>query len=1117
MAAADPPPSPFSEGDPTADDPAARVGGLGKAKSRQRIRIGRFLTKNPLPPPVIEGPPGSEPDPAPVKPRPEPPAVPSPIFDGVLGAAVLTLAAFLASFAAVNADLWLNLAAGRLVAHGQFSFGADPFSAAPGAVWINQAWLFDLFLYLFYRPGGAALVAAKAGLVVATAAVLLTIRRRRDSGGLGPAAATTLVLLAASPLFVLRSAVASYLLFAVLLLILHRRLGPAGKWQLPAAVGILFMVWVNLDGGFVFGLLLLAVWTVGAALQRVLPLGDDGDDPGEAPHPPGVLAAACVAALVGCLLNPYHVRVFRLPPELAVLTAPDVVRADPFVEETFREQFPAGPLTAAYVTQVGSTAAAALYLLLGFGLAGFAVNAGGWRWRRVLAWTAFACLGTTFGRTVPYFALIGGPAIVLNVQAVLGRWRTAWAEKRKPGAAHLRAVLAAAARSGLLMAVLGLLALAWPGWLGADATRRVAWRAVPDPTLERLAQRLDGWYKAGDLGEKSRGFHLQPEFSEYCAWFCPEEKGVFDRRLTAPPKVLLDYLAARRSLVALGTPAAKSHPESPDVLLRKLGTTHLVLSGGDVLSGAPFVTGLGRDVFSDSARFPAWAIAGRGVICGWGNSYPKLRMDPIQLTVGPAVEPLMAPPPGADAPGIPLTVWDRYFSALPPPAAETAEAGLWLAYHDATADRAKSTAFPTAQIGAELLRLAPTGPPMLFPLFDAQKQLNDAWQRSAEGRAGRAATVLAVRAARRAIRAAPDHPEAYVRLAQAYNMLETDSALGHIQVVTAARQGLARLKIVAPFRPTAAREELVLQEQLYNLYQQIIIPGPAQTPPLDLMLETLARLAELQPAVASPRAVADPASPEGQKVEQNQRRIRTALEGLSDEVRKRRDNFEIRFGNSTPAERADAAYRQYGLVREALAILQTADKLDAGAGLLLANLFLLTGETENARDVLQSPALSSVEGFPAEARPQAQLQIQILNVQVAAALGDYQSAIDHAETILDMTQPSAGPLAVRLIADLVLPDMCPANPLTRVGTMPAWAGLRQQGRPAAVNGVLFFGDLLPVAQVVRQYADWSTRQGLLNLECGDIPSARQRFGDAAKSPMPSDARTLALRWLELWR
>src|SRR5436190_11080578 len=49
-------------------------------------------------------------------------------LDRVLVGGVLLLAFFLASFAATNSDLWMHLAAGRLIARGQFPFGSDPFA-----------------------------------------------------------------------------------------------------------------------------------------------------------------------------------------------------------------------------------------------------------------------------------------------------------------------------------------------------------------------------------------------------------------------------------------------------------------------------------------------------------------------------------------------------------------------------------------------------------------------------------------------------------------------------------------------------------------------------------------------------------------------------------------------------------------------------------------------------------------------------------------------------------------------------------------------------------------------------------------------------------------------------
>src|SRR5947209_15409150 len=84
--------------------------------------------------------------------------------DAVLAALVLTFAFLAASFAARNSDLWLHLATGRLLAHGDYTFGTDPFAyTTPGIYWANHAWLFDLLLYAGHQAlGGAALVALKA-------------------------------------------------------------------------------------------------------------------------------------------------------------------------------------------------------------------------------------------------------------------------------------------------------------------------------------------------------------------------------------------------------------------------------------------------------------------------------------------------------------------------------------------------------------------------------------------------------------------------------------------------------------------------------------------------------------------------------------------------------------------------------------------------------------------------------------------------------------------------------------------------------------------------------------------------------------------------------------------
>ena len=49
-------------------------------------------------------------------------------FDALLAVCVVLFAFLAASFPARNSDLWLHLAAGRLLAKGEYAFGSDPLS-----------------------------------------------------------------------------------------------------------------------------------------------------------------------------------------------------------------------------------------------------------------------------------------------------------------------------------------------------------------------------------------------------------------------------------------------------------------------------------------------------------------------------------------------------------------------------------------------------------------------------------------------------------------------------------------------------------------------------------------------------------------------------------------------------------------------------------------------------------------------------------------------------------------------------------------------------------------------------------------------------------------------------
>src|SRR5262245_17100035 len=94
------------------------------------------------------------------------------LLDGVLVLLLLVFAFLVASFRAANADVFLHLATGRLIAEGYYTIGQDPFAFTSSGRWVHHAWLYDLAMYLVYSLGewgGVALVVLKGLAVVATA------------------------------------------------------------------------------------------------------------------------------------------------------------------------------------------------------------------------------------------------------------------------------------------------------------------------------------------------------------------------------------------------------------------------------------------------------------------------------------------------------------------------------------------------------------------------------------------------------------------------------------------------------------------------------------------------------------------------------------------------------------------------------------------------------------------------------------------------------------------------------------------------------------------------------------------------------------------------------------
>lgn len=154
-----------------------------------------------------------------------------------------------------GSDLWWHVAAGREILQTNTLWMVDDWSfSALGAPWTNHEWLSDLVYYQWVQAFGLESLVYWKWLVVICCYGTLQYVLFRQSGSLVSAFVCSAIAIAvAAPFIDIRPHLYSLLGFSILLLMLLNR--KAVGWKLT----LLFMVWVNLHGGFFFGLMALAV------------------------------------------------------------------------------------------------------------------------------------------------------------------------------------------------------------------------------------------------------------------------------------------------------------------------------------------------------------------------------------------------------------------------------------------------------------------------------------------------------------------------------------------------------------------------------------------------------------------------------------------------------------------------------------------------------------------------------------------------------------------------------------------------------------------------------------------------------------------------------------------
>lgn len=183
---------------------------------------------------------------------------PNPAVDPVRALYLLAGAILFLSFGyteMAGSDMWWHIAAGRELLQTGTLFMVDDWSfSAHGEDWLNHEWLADIFYYAWVSAFGVqALVYWKWLVVVATFLTLQYVLYRQTGSALAAFLCAGGAAAVAAPFIDVRPHLYTLLNFALLLaLALERR--PA-TWVLA----LLFLVWVNLHGGFFFGLMALGI------------------------------------------------------------------------------------------------------------------------------------------------------------------------------------------------------------------------------------------------------------------------------------------------------------------------------------------------------------------------------------------------------------------------------------------------------------------------------------------------------------------------------------------------------------------------------------------------------------------------------------------------------------------------------------------------------------------------------------------------------------------------------------------------------------------------------------------------------------------------------------------
>jgi hypothetical protein len=185
---------------------------------------------------------------------------------------------------------------------------ADFFSfSKPGGEWFAWEWLWDVLFSWLQKSGGmAAVLLASALVVCVSSALVYAITKSKSGNSVVSLGVAMVAMCAASFHWLARPHLFTFIFTAVFFHFLDR--GTVQKRRMLVGLPLLMILWTNLHGGFVAGILIVAAYCGGEALRFLCNAGQARAAAKENAILYGEVLAGCIAAT---FVNPYFYKLHQ--------------------------------------------------------------------------------------------------------------------------------------------------------------------------------------------------------------------------------------------------------------------------------------------------------------------------------------------------------------------------------------------------------------------------------------------------------------------------------------------------------------------------------------------------------------------------------------------------------------------------------------------------------------------------------------------------------------------------------------------------------------------------------------------------------------------------------------